>query len=560
MTASLQPVLLLVVADGGSRSQMVDRLHGRFGSDYTVDAQPSTAAALERLTALRTEGAPVAMVLADVVMAPTDGIEFLAQVRGIVPTAARIALQERGDRHAGGLSLRAAALGHIDTGLAKPVAARDEDFFVAITEYLADWAWMTRPVVDAVKVVGDPRAQGVRTMVDLLHRYAVPTGVHRPDSHEGRRILASATPGAALPVVQVLDREPLSDPSLEELLDEFGLAQPVDTTVHDLVIVGAGPAGLGAAVYGASEGLSALVVEQEVIGGQAGTSSMIRNYLGFPRGVSGRQLASRGAAQATRFGATFHLLRSVDGLQRGTDGLQVSLSNGSDVVGRSILLACGASYRRLGVQPVEDLVGAGVFYGSATGEARALEGLDVYVVGAGNSAGQAALHLSRYASRVTIVVRGPDLHRSMSDYLVHELRAHHRVAVRTSTEVVDGGGDGRLEWLVLRHQRTGERAEVPAAGLFILIGAEPRTEWLPDAIDRDARGYVVTGGAIDLGRWPLDRPPMPFETSMPNVFAAGDVRAGSVKRVAAAAGEGAVVVPMIHRALSAHEPSPQGPS
>jgi thioredoxin reductase (NADPH) len=545
----MNPVLLVVIADPASRDETTGRLAGRFGSDYTIEACASPAAAHDRLRALDDAGTPVAMVLADVRLGDADGIGFLAQLRHSVPTAARIALQDRGDRRAALTALRAAALGRIDTGLTKPVAARDEDFFVAITEYLADWAWITRPVIDAVTVVGDPESRNVRSMVDLLRRQGVPSGVHTPGSAVGREVLAKMAPDVTLPVVQVLDDPPLSDPSLEVLADQFQRAPHVDTTVYDLAIVGGGPAGLGAAVYGASEGLSTLVVEREAMGGQAGTSSMIRNYLGFPRGVSGRQLAFRAAAQAIRFGAAFHLVRTVTGLRADGDGLRLSLSNGTGIRARTVLLACGVSYRRLGVAALEDLVGAGVFYGAATGEASALEGLDAYVVGAGNSAGQAALHLARYASSVTMVVRGPDLERSMSAYLIREIRAHGRVSVRTHSEVVDGGGVGRLEWLTLTDNRTGDRDDVAAAGLFILIGAEPHTDWLPDGIERDGRGFVRTGGAIDRAGWPLQRPPHAFETSMPGVFAAGDVRSGSVKRVAAAAGEGAVTVPMIHGVL-----------
>jgi thioredoxin reductase (NADPH) len=545
----MNPVLLVVIADPVSRADMAARIGSRFGSDYTVDVTGTADAALQRLRTLRAADVPVAMVLADVRLGGTDGIQLLTQVRGVVPTAARIALADRGDRDlGGGMVRRAAVLGRIDVGLAKPVGPRDEDFFVTITEYLADWAWMTGPVVEAVTIVDDPQARTARTMADVLRRHGVPTGIHDPGSPEGRRILGRVTPGAALPVVQVLDDPPMVDPSLEELADQFGFPRDVTTAEFDLAIIGAGPAGLGAAVYGASEGLSTLVVEQEAVGGQAGTSSMIRNYLGFPRGLSGRQLTTRGMTQAARFGAAFHLMRSVTDLRSAGASHRLSLSNDTEVSARAVLLACGVSYRRLGVASVEDLLGRGVFYGAATGEAQALEGLPVYIVGAGNSAGQAAVHLARYASEVTVVVRGAALERTMSHYLISELRAHDRIAVRIRTEVVDGGGDGRLEWLSLRDNATGEQVTVDAGGLFILIGAEPRTDWLPEAVDRDPRGYVVTGAAVR--RWPLDRPPMAFETSMPGVFAAGDVRAGSVKRVAAAAGEGAVAVPMIHSMLS----------
>ena len=556
----MKPVLLLAIEDVAERRRMTDELASRFARDYAIEACPSAAAALERLSALGDAEVPIAMVLADFRLRSADSIGFLAEVRGLVPTAARILLTDRGHAAGGGTVRRAALLGRIDSSVTKPTGPRDEDFFGTLTEYLADWAWITRPVVDAVKIVGSETAAAERAMVDILGRHAIPAGIYPPDSGEGRRILARAGADARLPVVQVLDAPPLSDPSLEELADQFGFPRDVGGTEYDLAIVGAGPAGLGAAVYAASEGLSTLVVEQEAIGGQAGTSSMIRNYLGFPRGVTGRRLAVHGERQAIRFGASFHLMRSVTGLRAG-EMLRLTLSSGVEVSARSVLLSCGVSYRRLGVVPLEALVGAGVFYGAAVGEAPALEGLGAFVVGAGNSAGQAALHIARYASRVTVVVRGADLTRSMSDYLIHELDAHDRIEVMLRAEVVGGGGEGRLERLTLRDNATGRTSEVPAAGLFILIGAEPRTDWLPDDIERDERGFVRTGSDISADRWPLDRAPAAFETSMPGVFAAGDMRAGSVKRVAAAAGEGAVTVPMIHSVLAAPRPAqvPSGP-
>ncbi len=548
----MNPVLLLVIEDDAGRRHMTAELASRFTRDYTVEASPSVAAGLERLRRFRGDAVPVAMVLADLHMRSADSIAFLAQVRGIVPTATRILLFDRGVGAAGGAVRRAAVLGRIDTALSKPTGPRDEDFFGVLTEYLADWAWITRPAVDAVRIVGDSTGRTERLMVDILRRYAIPAGVYAPDSTEGRRIIGRAPADARLPVVQVLDAPPMSDPSLEELADQFGFPGDVSAVMYDLAIVGAGPAGLGAAVYGASEGLSTVVIEQEAVGGQAGTSSMIRNYLGFPRGVTGRRLAVEGERQAIRFGASFHLMRSVTGL-RADDALRLTLSSGREVRARSVLLSCGVSYRRLGVASLEALIGAGVFYGAAVGEAQALESLDAFVVGAGNSAGQAALHIARYAARVTLLARGANLERTMSDYLIQEIAAHERIEVRTRTEVVGGGGAGHLERLTLRDNATGEQHDVSAAGLFILIGAEPRTSWLPDAIERDDRGYVRTGSEVSRERWRLDRAPGAFETSMPGVFAAGDVRAGSVKRVAAAAGEGAVTVPMIHSVLTAPE-------
>ncbi|HSK95220.1 MAG TPA: FAD-dependent oxidoreductase [Euzebyales bacterium] len=551
----MNPVLLLVIEDADSRRSMTDELASRFARDYAIEAQSSAAAALRRLRAPDPATAPVAMVLADADLRSVDSIGFLGQVRELVPTASRILLHDRGVDAGGEDVMRAMALGRIDSALAKPTGPRDEDFFGTLTEYLADWAWLTEPVVDAVKIVGSGSAPAEREMADRLRRHEVPTGVYAPESSEGQRILARAGPDARLPVVEVLGGQPLSNPSLVEVADQLGSAGDVGEDGYDLVIVGAGPAGLGAAVYAASEGLRTLVLEQEAIGGQAGTSSMIRNYLGFPRGVTGRRLAAHGARQALRFGASFHLMRSVVALRR-ADGLTASLSTGVDVAARSVLLACGVSYRRLGVPALEALIGAGVFYGAAVGEAPALTGLDAFVVGAGNSAGQAALHLARYAARVTMVVRAPDLRRSMSAYLVRELAAHDRIDVLVRTEVVDGRGDGHLEQLTLRDNASGELRDVRAAGLFILIGAEPRTDWLPDGIERDPRGFIRTGTEISPARWPLERPPAAFETSMPGVFAAGDVRAGSVKRVAAAAGEGAVTVPMIHNLLTLRRSSP----
>jgi thioredoxin reductase (NADPH) len=443
----------------------------------------------------------------------------------------------------------ATALGRVDSTLNKPTGVRDEEFHTAITEYLAEWAWTTTPVVEAVKIVGDHRSRGVRQIFDVLTRHGVPSGVHPPESEEGRRILDRVTGDVELPVVEVMHRVVLADPTYAELAAAFNLVVDVGSTVYDVAVVGAGPAGLGAAVYGASEGLATLVIEREAVGGQAGTTSMIRNYLGFPRGVSGVQLGRRGLMQATRFGAAFDVSRSVTAIQAGADHHQLTLSNGVVARAGAVLLACGVSYRKLAIPALDALVGAGVFYGAATGAARALTGLPAYVVGAGNSAGQAALHLARHGADVAIVARRSTLRDTMSDYLVHEIDAHGRIAVHTRTEVVDAGGEGHLEWLRLRHNPSGAIQTVSAAGLFLLIGAEPRTAWLPNGMERDARGFVRTGSEITAEGWRFQRRPAALETSVPGVFAAGDVRSGSMKRVAAAAGEGAAAVPMIHSYL-----------
>jgi thioredoxin reductase (NADPH) len=334
----------------------------------------------------------------------------------------------------------------------------------------------------------------------------------------------------------------------------FGLNTLPDVRNFDLVIVGAGPAGLAAAVYGASEGLRTVILERETFGGQAGTSSLIRNFLGFSRGISGSELAWQAYQQAWLFGASFRIARQATGLRRGEDEVVVALSDRTEVAGRAAILATGVSYRRLGVPNLEDLVGKGIFYGAAASEAQAMEGQEVYVVGGANSAGQAAMHLSRYASRVTMLVRGSSLASSMSDYLIQEIEAAQNIDVRYHTRVTDGGGEGRLEHLVLEDSASGLTETVPAAALFVLIGAEPRTGWLPEEIQRDKRGFVVTGqDLLGDGRspqgWPLARPPLHTETSMPGVFAAGDVRYGSVKRVASAVGEGATAIQSVHEHL-----------
>ena len=526
---------------------MLDQLR-RYDQDYVVEAIDGPEDALARLEARRAAGAPVAMVLADLVLTPRDGVEVLLEVRRIAPTSKRVLLLEWG-LHPEQMAAvaRAASLGLIDTVLAKPTGPRDEDFHGALTEELGDWAWTTAPVVSAVKVVGSVDHERVRTIADVLERLGVPATVHAPDSTAGRDIVERAGDVSTFPVIEVMGEVVLVDPTNRQLATAFGAVVDVATTVFDLAIVGAGPAGLGAAVTGASEGLSTVIFEAEAFGGQAGTSSMIRNYLGFPRGVTGRQLARRAVTQAIRFGASFDLARAVTGLIPG-EPHGLTLDDGAIARARAVILACGVTYRRLGVDHLEALVGAGVYYGAATSHARDVQDAEVVVVGAGNSGGQAAVHLARYAARVTIVARGDDLAESMSAYLIREIEGNDCIEVRTATDVVDGGGEGRLEWVELADRRTGARSRVDAAGLFVLIGTETRTGWLPPDVERDGPGFVLTGA--ELGTWPLDRPPYAMETSVPGVFAVGDVRANGVKRVAAAVGEGSVSVPMVHRFLA----------
>jgi thioredoxin reductase (NADPH) len=544
----MAPLILLVV-DGDASGEALLAEFDRYARDYRVEAAIGGAEAIDRLGTLAEAGDAVAMVLAEIALQPIDAIDVLNKARALAPTAKRVLLVDWGLRPEQTAAVsRPALVGLVDSVLTKPTGPRDEEFHGTLTEDLGDWAWTEAPVVEAVKVVGEGSSGRVGEIRDLLERLAVPTGVHPADSPTGRAIIASAGPDAALPVVEVMGRTVLVDPSDRRLAEAFGVVADVAAVIYDLAIVGAGPAGLGAAVYGASEGLSTLLLEAVAFGGQAGTSSMIRNYLGFPRGISGRQLGRRATLQAVRFGAALDLARSVTALDAGTPH-RLALSDGAVASAHAVLVACGVTYRRIGVPPLEDLVGAGVFYGAVGGHARALEGVEAVVVGAGNSGGQAAVHLARHAARVTLVARGAALKESMSAYLVDEVAADERIVVRTETDVVGGGGDGHLEWIELADRRTGRRERIDASTLFVLIGTETRTAWLPAAIQCDDHGFVLTGADIDRTCWPLPRPPYALETSVPGVFAAGDVRANGVKRVAAAVGEGAVSVPMIHRFL-----------
>jgi thioredoxin reductase (NADPH) len=542
----VDPLLLIVTADAAAGARLRDEL-GRYRRDYQIETV-RTGDAVGRLGEIVASGGSVAMVLADLNDGSTEATDVLTRVRSLSPTTRCVLLLEWGVR---GDQMRAATsaqdLGVVDMVLTKPTGRRDEEFHAAITDDLREWAWTAPPVVETVRIVdrGDGRAREIQ---EVLDRLGVPSGVHDPDSELGAAIIGRAPKRPWRTLVEVMESIVLADPTNRDIAAAFGATVDVESTVFDLAIVGAGPAGLGAAVYGASEGLTTLVVEGQAFGGQAGTSSMIRNYLGFPRGVTGRQLGRRAVLQAAGFGAAFDLARTVTDLEPATPH-RLALDDGAVASARAVVLACGVTYRRLGVPPIEALVGRGVFYGAPSTQARALEDARVVVVGAGNSGGQAAVHLARHAAHVTVAARGESLAATMSDYLIREIAANSRITVRTGVEIVDGGGDGHLEWLELTDRDTGRRDRVLATGLFILIGTETRTDWLPTDIERDDHGFILTGAAIDPTRWPLDRPPHAFETSVPGVFAAGDVRAGNVKRVAAAVGEGSVAVTMVHQYL-----------
>jgi thioredoxin reductase (NADPH) len=555
----LPPVLVAVDDDREALARVTEELQRRYSCDYRVVCEPSAEQALSALEGMRDAGDQVALVLAAARMREMAGPELLARVKELHPLARRALLIPWGGwghRPTADAVLRAMALGQIDYYVLKPWYSPDEFFHRTITEYLHEWsrAAVSRP--QEVAVVAEPRGTRTHALRSQLARNGVPHAVHSPRSEEGRRLLeAAGVEYAGAPVVVMVGGDVLVNPSEAELAGAYGVDTALDEARDfDLVVVGAGPGGLAAAVYAASEGVRTLVIEREAIGGQAGSSSLIRNYLGFSRGVTGADLAQRAYQQAWVFGTRFVLMRSATALRTDGERFVLEISDGSEVTARAVVLATGVSYRRLAAPGLDELTGSGVYYGASVAEAPGLTGEDVFVVGGGNSAGQAAMHLGRFARHVTMVVRGPSLAATMSRYLIDEIDAAANVEVMPGTEVAAAAGEGHLEKITLRTREDGTEHELPAAALFVLIGARPHTDWLPASIERDARGYVQTGPLVHpYDRWPLGRPPQPFETSLPGVFAVGDVRNQSVKRVASAVGEGSVVMQQVHEHLAASE-------
>ena len=531
------PLILAVDEDAEALERITAELQ-RYARDYRVSCGPSTEAALRQLEAMREDDASVAVVLAARGTQQLTGERFLERVHELHPHAKRALLIPWGgwaDEETADVIRNAMALGHIDYYLIKPFSTPDEVFHRLVSEFLQEWRRQNAPGRRELTVVADPRSPRGYELHTHLSRNGVPHAFHTPDSVEGVNFLRSCNQeGASVPVVVLEDGTPLVDPRPEDLA-QYGTrmrTQVEHRGPYDVVIVGAGPAGLAAAVYASSEGLETLVLERETLGGQAGSSTRIRNYAGFSRGLSGAELAQRAYQQAWVFGATFVVTRQVEAMRLGGDTVVLTLSGDEEVEARSVILAMGVSYRRLDVPALAGFEGSGVYYGSSPADARQFTGAHVYVVGGANSAGQAAVHLARYAESVTLTCRSA-LEKSMSRYLIDEIEGRANIHVLPGAEVVDAGGDGRLERLTLR---TGEETTTADAdALFILIGAEPRTEWVPGEVDRDARGFLEASSD--------------YATSVPGVFAIGDVRAGSVKRVASAVGEGSVVIQHVHRYL-----------
>jgi thioredoxin reductase len=556
-TAGAQAAIVIASREPGAQEILHRELSKRYGADYQILVCDRPAELAPWIRDLRKAALPVALVIGGVGAQDPDGIEVLAAIRAIDPTAVRVAALSWGDWESMRSVFDAVTVGTVDHWVTCPVQAPDEEFHRSMTEFLREWSSGRGGGFEPVQVIGERWSARSQELRDLFSRHRVPAGFYDATTEHAQQMLGElGLQSPELPVVVLrfgAERSTLVNPSNLEIADAFGVMTPVSAgEVFDVAVIGAGPAGLAAAVYASSEGLRTVVVEHEAIGGQAGTSSMIRNYPGFSQGISGAKLAQETWRQAWTFGTTFLYMRQAENLSSEDGRYRLRLSDGGVLTARTVIIATGAAYQRLGIPRLEDLQGRGVFYGAAVSEAPAMRGRNVFVAGGGNSAGQAALHLAKWADRVTVLVRAKSLADSMSDYLIRQIGAAPNVDVCYRVQVADGAGTGHLESLVLQDTPSGARRSVPADALFVLIGAQPRTQWLGDSIARDRRGFILTGPDLPAGpghRSPPSRPPLPLETSLPGVFAAGDVRRGSVNRVASAVGEGAATIPLVHRYL-----------
>ncbi len=540
------PVLLCVDDDPDVLRAVARDLRRQYGERYRVLRAASADEALDAIRQLATQGEPVALVLSDQRMPGMDGVGLLAKVAELSPSTKRVLLTAYADTDA---AIAAINDSRVDYYLLKPWDPPETQLYPTLDDLLADWKAAYRPGYGGLRVIGDRWSAAGHRLRDFLSRNGVPYRFEDVERDDDARQFAD---GARLPLVVLEDGTRLEAPEARDVAARVGLRQEAERQFYDLAIVGGGPAGLASAVYGASEGLRTVLLEREAPGGQAGTSSRIENYLGFPAGLSGADLARRGVAQAERFGVEILAPVAVAGLRSEGPYKILTLDDGRELSCHALMLATGVDWRKLPADGAEAFEGQGVYYGAAMTEAIGCEGQHVLVVGAGNSAGQGALHFADHADRVTVVVRGDSLEASMSQYLVDRIDEHPKIDVRLGTEVTGCEGDGHLQQVTLT-AKDGTAECVETSYLFVFIGAAPHTDWLPDTVARDERGFVRTGPSLreaDLEDWPLERAPYLLESSVPGVFVAGDVRSDSVKRVASAVGEGSVAVAFVHQHLA----------
>ena len=549
---SARPVLLTVDDDPSVSRAVARDLRRRYGADYRIMRSESGEEALQAIREVVLRGDQVAAILADYRMPRMNGVDFLEQAMDLVPQARRALVTAYADTNA---AIAAINVVDVDHYLLKPWEPPEEKFYPVVDELLNAWRRDGKEPEHKIKILGHPWSAASYEIRDFLARNMVPYRWYNVSDPEGEQLLAAAgAEESQAPVVITRDGEPLVQPSLLEVANAVGLTTTPQGEFYDVVIIGGGPAGLGAAVYAASEGLKTVIVERAAAGGQAGQSSRIDNYLGFPDGVTGDQLAERARLQAQHFRAELLTARTVVGLKARGPAREVMLDDGSSVLTHAVVLATGVSYRHLEANGAPELVGRGVYYGSSATQAESCAEDHVIIVGGANSAGQAAVYLSRYADKVTMAVRGDSLHKSMSSYLIEQISEISNIEVRLNTIVQSCAGDDRLQCVTLV-DRDGGQQVVDCGHLFVFIGAAPLTDWLSESLVRDLSGFVVTGPDLMAGgnrppSWDLARDPYLLESSIPGVFVAGDVRSQSVKRVASAVGEGALAVTLVHRYLA----------
>lgn len=550
-----KPAILSVDDDPEVLQAVARDLRQHYGDRFRIIRADSGASALEALQQLKLRNETVALFLADQRMPHMEGVEFLEHATQIFPEAKRVLLTAYADTDA---AIRAINSARLDYYLLKPWDPPEERLYPVLDDLLDDWLASYRPVFEGIRVIGDRWSPQTHSVKDFLARNQIPYQWLDVEAEaEAQQLLdyAEANPATCLPLVLFADGHKISRPTHQQIAEKIGLRTQAEHPFYDLIIVGGGPAGLAAAVYGASEGLSTVMIEREAPGGQAGSSSRIENYLGFPVGLSGADLARRAVTQARRFGVEILSPQEVVGVEVNDPYRIATLSDGSEISCHALLVATGVSYRKLNVPGMDQLQGAGVYYGAAQAEAIACQDEDVYIVGGANSAGQAAMYFSKYARSVTMLVRSDSLTKSMSQYLIDQIEATNNIYVKTYTTVVEAKGTTSLEALTLLNSQTNEKETVPATSIFIFIGAAPRTDWLGDLVERDERGFILSGPDLVRDRqrpkgWMLDRDPFLLETNVPGIFVAGDVRHQSVKRVASGVGEGSISVQFIHRYLA----------